>query len=157
MVIIILLIQFRSIKSGLIAASPVILTVIVNFGIMAYFKSPLDIATMMVSGIAIGVGIDYAIHFTNRLKIELKQNSNIETAVLKTLNTTGKAIMTNAISIAFGLLVLLMAQLVPMQRFGWMIASTMITSSFATITYMPSMMLVSRIEHGLIKKNNKIQ
>ncbi len=151
-VFVILTIQFRSIKSGLIAVSPIVITVLVNFAIMVFSKTPLDIATMMVSGIAIGVGIDYAIHFTNRLKTELKQNSDIELAIDKTLNTTGRAIMTNAISIAFGLLVLLMAQLIPMQRFGWMVASTMIISSLATITYMPSMMIVSHIERGLVKR-----
>lgn len=154
MVFVILTIQFRSIKSGLIATSPIVMTVLVNFAIMAFSKTPLDIATMMVSGIAIGVGIDYAIHFTNRLKVEFNQNSDIQLAVAKTLNTTGKAIMTNAFSIAFGLLVLLMAQLIPMQRFGWMVASTMIISSLATITYMPSMMLVSHIENNLVKRNN---
>lgn len=154
MVFVILTIQFRSIKSGLIATSPIVMTVLVNFAIMAFSKTPLDIATMMVSGIAIGVGIDYAIHFTNRLKVEFKQNSDIQLAVAKTINTTGKAIMTNAFSIAFGLLVLLMAQLIPVQRLGWMVASTMIISSLATITYMPSMMLVSHIEHNLVKRNN---
>ncbi|MGB9595048.1 MAG: efflux RND transporter permease subunit [Candidatus Poribacteria bacterium] len=147
LVLIILSIQFRSIKIGFISTTPIIFTVLVNFGIMAYLHIPLDIATLMVAGISIGIGIDYAIHFTNRFRLELGRNSDETKAIMKTIETTGRAIIVNASSVAFGFSILLLAQLNPIKQFGWMVAVTMIVSSLSAITYLPSIIIVSKLKY----------
>lgn len=152
MVLIILSVQFRSIKVGLISASPIIFTVLVNFGIMAYFNVPLDIATLMVGGIAIGIGIDYTIHFTNRFRLEIGRSASEEQAIAKVIKTTGRAILVNALSVALGFSILLLAQLSPIRRFGWMVAVTMIVSSLSAITYLPSAIIVSKAKYKSIKE-----
>jgi len=150
MVLIILSIQFRSIKAALVSSSPIIFTVLVNFGIMAYFGVPLDIATLMVGGIAIGIGIDYTIHFTNRLRLEIGRIPSEEQAIAKVIRTTGRAILINALSVAFGFSILLLAQLNPIKQFGWMVAVTMIVSSLSAITYLPSVILISKAKYKIL-------
>ncbi len=154
MVLIILSIQFRSIKIGFISTTPIMFTVLVNFAIMAYLHIPLDIATLMVAGISIGIGIDYTVHFTNRFCLELGRNGDEINAIMKAIETTGKAIIINAISVAFGFSILLLAQLNPIRQFGWMIAVTMIISSLSAITYLPAIIIVSKLKYRSLNGGN---
>ena len=145
LVTMILMIQLRSVIGGLLAVSPIALTVLMNFAIMAYLGVGLDNATMMIASIAIGIGIDYAIHFSNRFKEELQSGRQQNDALEKTLQTTGRAILINAASVALGFIVLLFARLVPLKNFGWLTATTMIFSAAGAITFLPAVLLLTGI------------
>ncbi len=142
LILILMMIQFKSVGMGIVVTAPIILTVLINFAVMAYGKVPLDNATMMISSIAIGIGIDYAIHFSTRFKEELKKQGNEYLALEKTLETTGRAIIINAFTVALGFIILLGSKLVPLQSFGALIALTMATSAWGTMTFLPSLILV---------------
>ncbi len=158
LVILILIIQMRSFIGGLIAVFPILLTLLLNFALMSYLNIPLDIATILVSSIAIGIGIDYTIHFTNRMKLEMSRHDSVDEALAETLRTTGKAILINALSVAAGFLVLMFAELIPIQRFGWLTAATMIFSSFGAITFLPALILLSKAKFwGNVANNNLIK
>jgi predicted RND superfamily exporter protein len=143
LVLILLAIQFRSFIGGLISILPIILTVLFNFVIMWIFKIPLDAATVMIGSVAVGIGIDYTIHFNNRFHFEIGKKNSVENALETTLQTTGRAIIINALSVMLGFLTLLLGSIVPMQRFGWLIALTMLISATASITFLPSLLLVT--------------
>lgn len=152
LVAILMSIQFRSIKWGLIVTSPVVLTILVNFAVMGFTHVPLDLATVMIASIAIGIGIDYSIHFASRLRVELRKQPDVLLAVDKTLETTGQAILINALTVTLGFIVLLGAHIVPLQRFGWVLALTMLVSATAAMTYLPAMILVFK---GVLLGNKK--
>ncbi|MCK4358569.1 MAG: RND family transporter [Candidatus Cloacimonetes bacterium] len=143
LVLILLAIQFRSFIGGLISILPIILTVLFNFTIMWIFKIPLDAATVMIGSVAVGIGIDYTIHFNNRFHFEIGKKNSVENALDTTLQTTGKGIIINAFSVMVGFLTLLLGSIVPMQRFGWLIALTMVISATASITFLPSLLLIT--------------
>ena len=134
-------IQFKSIKMGLVVTSPIIVTILTNFAIMGYAGVPLDMATVMIAGVAIGIGIDYSIHFSSRFQAELQQQPDELFALDKALETTGRAILVNALAVGLGFIVLMAANLVPIQRFGWMIAMTMVVSATSALTFLPAMIL----------------
>jgi len=145
LVTIILIVQLKSITGGLIAISPIVLTVLLNFALMAYLNIPLDDATMMIASIAIGIGIDYSIHFTSRFKEEFKRYKHEALPALeKTLMTIGKAILINALSVSMGFIILIFAQLIPIHQFGWLTATTMLFSSFGAITFLPALILITK-------------
>ena len=96
----------------------------------------------MIASIAIGIGIDYAIHFSSRFKTEIKEGNEELPALEKTLETTGKAIVINALTVALGFIILMWSNMIPMQRFGWLIALTMGVSAWASLTFLPSLILV---------------
>lgn len=169
LVFFILAVQFRSSIAGLIGLSPILLTIIVTFGLMGILKIPLDVATVLVGSIALGIGIDYSIHFTNRFKNEfiIAQNNNslnedngkIQLKVLdRTLETTGRSIVINALTVTLGFLVLIFAQLVPLQRFGILVAAIMIGSSVGSLIFLPSLILVTKAKFigNLNKLNNRL-
>ncbi len=149
LVFILLSIQHRSIRMGLITASPIILTVLINFAVMAYAGVALDFATMMLASVAIGIGIDYSIHFSSRYKIELDRLSDPALALERTLQTTGRAILINALTVALGFSVLLFGQLSPVRRFGWMVSMTMVVSALSAMIYLPAMLLIGRVKRKM--------
>lgn len=143
LVLILLTIQFRSFIGGLISILPIIITILFNFTVMWIFKIPLDAATVMIGSVAVGIGIDYTIHFNNRFRFEISKMNSVENALNTTLQTTGRGIIINAFSVMAGFLVLLLGSIVPMQRFGWLIALTMIISALASLTFLPSLLLIT--------------
>ncbi len=142
--IFIFLIMFAQLKTfwgGLIGIVPVTLTIILVYGFMGYYNIPLDIATVLIASVSLGIGIDYSIHFMNRLKIELNESSSLEEAVGKVLGTTGVAILINVLSVSLGFIVLIFASVIPLQRFGIMILLTMFLSGGAALILLPAIIL----------------
>lgn len=131
----------KSIKQGLYTAIPIIVTLIVLYGAMGILQIPLDVATVMVGSISIGIGIDYAIHLISYYNNELKSN-NFQTALLNSIQGSGKAIVINVVSVSLGFLVLLFSDLVPLKRFGLLVTITMITSGLASLTLLPSIFVL---------------
>jgi hypothetical protein len=144
LVFLLLAYRLRSLIGGLVSITPIVITVLVNFTIMAVFRIPLDLVTVLIGSVAVGIGIDYTIHFVTRFKVEHAQGKTELEALNKTLESTGKAIIINALSVAMGFLVLVLGNIVPMQRFGYLIALTMIVSAMASITILPALLLVTR-------------
>ena len=133
--------------SGLISLVPLLFTVIVNFGIMSYAGVPLDIATLMVSSITIGIGIDYGIHFIERFRERRRHGDEPFEAAVTTARTAGRAILYNAVALALGFCVLLFSTFQGMRNFGLLVAMTMIIGASAALTVIPAL-LVSLAKRG---------
>ena len=144
LVFLLLAFRLKSLIGGLISITPIVLTILINFTIMAIFDIPLDVITVLIGSVAVGIGIDYTIHFIVRFRVEHARGKTELEALDKTLETTGKAIVINALSVMMGFLVLVLGNIVPMQRFGYLIALTMIISATASITILPALLLVTR-------------
>ncbi|MCD6295810.1 MAG: MMPL family transporter [Deltaproteobacteria bacterium] len=144
LVFIFLTYRLKSLVGGLISITPILLAILINFTIMAIFGIPLDVVTVLIGSVAVGIGIDYTIHFITRFKVEHAKGKTELEALDKTLETTGKAIVINALSVTMGFLALVLGNIVPMQRFGYLIALTMIISAMASITVLPALILVTR-------------
>jgi predicted RND superfamily exporter protein len=130
-----------SIIAGLISLIPIAFTVAINFGVMAYSGTPLDMSTLMVSSIAIGIGIDYAIHFISRFRREMQSGETAESALQKTIQTTGRGIAYNALALALGFAVLLFSSFKGTSNFGLLIAMTMVISALSAFTIIPAILV----------------
>ena len=136
-VFLIVAISFRSIIAGLYGIIPLAFSLIINFGLMGHLGIRLDVGTAMVASIAIGIGVDYTIHFLHSYHAERIKEDDLHLVTQRTLTTTGKAIIFNAISVAAGFLVLLFSNFYPLIYLGFLIAVTMFTSSIASLTILP--------------------
>jgi len=135
------MILMGSVVAGLIAAIPLVLTVTVSMGIMAYTGQPLDIMTLMVSVVAVGIGVDYSIHFISRFRSEYRKNQNAEKALQTTIQTTGRGITYNALTVALGFFILIFASFKGIRTFGWQIALTMGVSALSAISIIPAILV----------------
>jgi len=141
---------FRSFSKGIYSTIPIIATILVLFGFMGFTGIPLDIATVLVGSIALGIGIDYSIHFISGFNSHLKENGDAEKAIEKTLLSSGKAIIINVTSVAAGFLVLLFSQLVPLQNFGLLVAISMFGSGLGSLTLLPVILILANRKRKII-------
>ncbi|MFW5842312.1 MAG: MMPL family transporter [Spirochaetota bacterium] len=133
---------FRSLVAGFFGIVPIGITILINFGVMGFAGINLDVSTAMVASIAIGIGIDYTIHFLSSYHRERKGSADAEETAVRVLSTTGKAIFFNAGSVAAGFAVLLLSNFVPLRYLGLLIALTMVVSSVAAVTILPVLLEV---------------
>ncbi len=147
-----LALMFRSVRISIVSIIPIILTILVNFAAMGYVGIELDSWTAMIASIAIGLGIDYTIHFTSRFKREFAIDHDELGALKRTLSTTGIAIIINALSVGLAFTVLLMAGGQHLRRLGGLTALTMFTSAVFTLTVLPAIMLL--VKPKFLRVNN---
>ena len=139
-VFLIVAITYRSVVAGLYGIVPLSISLLINFGIMGYTGIKLDIGTSMVASIAIGIGVDYTIHFLSAYHYERQRSDNLDEVCRNTLLTAGKAIIFNAASVAAGFAVLLFSNFYPLVNLGLLVMLTMITSSIAAMTILPALL-----------------
>jgi hypothetical protein len=119
---------------------------------MKCFGVNLDIATAMIASMALGIGIDYAIHFVTRYRIEVfLKNKQPDEAIAETIHTTGRAIIFNALAVAAGFLVLIFSHFIPIMNIGWLVAATMIISSLVTIVLLPALISLFGLDDKILK------
>ncbi len=144
-VIILLIIMFRSWRAGLIGAVPIVITALISFGVMGLLNIPLSTTTALLSSIAIGIGIDYAIHFIQHYRMNLQINDKPLEAIYATMGQTGKAILFNAIVVIAGFMVLLFSVFPPNRTLGALVSLNMFTSLIGTLSIMMILIYVGRV------------
>lgn len=135
-IILLLAIMFRKLSLGLIGAIPVVITAAISFGLMGLLNISLSTTTALVSSIAIGIGIDYAVHFIERYRIYAQQTGNKKQTITETMHHSGRAIAFNAFVVIMGFLVLLFSVFPPNRSLGALVSLNMFISFLATVTIM---------------------
>ena len=153
MVLLIVGIILRSLSKGIYATIPVIATILILFGFMGLTGISLDIATVLVASVALGIGIDYSIHIITGFNSHLKKNGDAEKAIEETIMISGKAIIINVTSVAAGFLVLLFSQIVPLQNFGLLVAISMFGSGFGALTLLPVILILVNRKRKIVANN----
>lgn len=137
-----LILTFKSAKTGLFAIMPLLTTVLVNFGVMGFLGIHLNIGSAIISSIVIGVGVDYSIHYLSRFQENIKNRLSFRDAIMRTVRFSGKAILANAFTVSIGFIALLFSAVTPLITVGGMIILTMFVSSFCTIVLLPALLSV---------------
>ncbi|NPV52954.1 MAG: MMPL family transporter [Firmicutes bacterium] len=125
---------------GALCLIPLVLTVIINFGFMGYVGAALDVTTMMISGICIGIGIDYAIHLISRYWEELMAGRAKHAALVTAVTSTGRGIFYNAVTLAIGFGILVFSSFRATAIFGSLLAGTMLISSMGALIVLPAVL-----------------
>ncbi len=130
-------IAFRSAAHGLLSVVPLAVATFCTFGIMGLIGIRLNMATAIITSIAVGIGVDFAIHFFSRLRQEHTEGHTIEEATRRTMRTAGKAICFDVASNVLGFIAFLFSGFTPIQNLGWLISLTMLTCAFGTLVLLP--------------------
>lgn len=129
---------YRSPVKSLFAVIPLCTAIVVNFGVMGWSGMALNIGTVLISSIVIGIGVDFAIHYLSPLILEMEALGELGSAIQATMESSGKAISANAITVAIGFMAMLLSGFVPMRNMGWMIAQMLVVTAIATIVLLPA-------------------
>jgi predicted RND superfamily exporter protein len=133
-VFVIIALANRSIMAGILAAVPLSLAILCNFGIMGIMGITLNVGTALIASLAVGIGIDYTIHFMEFFKTEYREGGDFLT---RTFAGCGKAILINAVSVGGGFAVLAFSQFRMLAEFGGLIALNMLITAVISLTIMP--------------------
>ena len=141
MVLVFLIVSFRfkSVIGGLAALVPISFSVVLNFGLMGWLGLRLDISTIMISSIAQGIGIDYAIHYLARYRVEVAA-SGFPGAAPRTTTTAGRGIVYSALGAIAGFTVLILGDFRAVRVIGLLMATVMFTSCIGAMTVLPSLL-----------------
>jgi predicted RND superfamily exporter protein len=129
---------FRSWRFGLLAIVPNLFPVLAVFGVMGWFGISLNVATVMVASVALGVVDDDTIHFVSRYRRETARGTSTDDAIAVATAQEGRAALTTAIINTCAFAVLAFSEYRPSAWFGWMLALTMIVAFLAEIFVLPA-------------------
>jgi len=133
---------FRNIKLSLIGVVPNFIAAFFILGIIGMLGIPLDMMTITIAAITIGIAVDNSIHYIYRFKEEFNNLKNYE-ETLKTCHTTvGTAILNTSITIVFGFSILVLSKFIPTIYFGVFTGLAMLLAMISVLTLLPSLILM---------------
>ena len=141
--LILITILLRSLRIAVIAILPVAFSLLLVFAMLAIAGTPLGIANSMFAGIALGIGLDFAIHLATAYRQKLRQGMPAGEALRRTLELTGPAVCVSAASITAGFSVLMLSQIEPNVQLGVMICLCLLTCAVTTLLLIPSLLKLS--------------
>ena len=127
---------------GVIAVGPIVLVLIWVLGTMALLDIPYTLITSIITALSIGIGVDYTIHVIHRYREEFSRVRNPEKAAIRTLATTGSALLGSALTTALGFGVLVFSPVEGIQQFGITAAIAIVYSLVVSIVVVPPAMTV---------------
>ena len=154
LVIILLAIMFRSLLVGFIGSIPIILTTLISFGLMGFANIPLGGTTALVASISLGIGIDFAIQFLQRYKVNSLNETDRVKVAIKTMSHTGRAIFYNALVIIIGFSALVFSLFPPNRELGALISLNMFFCFFGTLVIM--LIVINLFKPRLISKKGEV-
>ncbi len=136
---------FRSLAAGLLIIVPLLITVLGNIGLMGLLGIPLQVATAVVSAMGVGIGADYAIYLTYRIREELRMGGDENEAIQRAFASSGKAILFVSSAVAGGYAVLMLSYGFNVHLWlGLLICTAMIFSASSSLTLFPSLIFSFR-------------
>ncbi len=129
--------------TGLLSMVPNIAPIVMSLGLMHWVGIPLDMFTMLIGSIAIGVAVDDTIHFMHNFRRYYDDTGDSAFAVYETLATTGRAMLVTSIVLAFGFLVFAGATMVNVRNFGCITGFTVMVAFLADATLCPALVTLA--------------
>ncbi len=135
--------MFRNSVAGFLSIVPVLFAVACTYGAMGFIGLPADVATVMLGGMTLGIGVDFAIHYLHRYRQVRPTVANPREAARETSRTAGLALFVNMAVLTGGFLAMLGSRFYPQMKLGTLVALTMIVCYLATMYLFPAVLLLS--------------
>ena len=136
------MILFRNIKLSLIGVVPNFIAAFFILGIIGLLGIPLDMMTITIAAITIGIAVDNSIHYIYRFKEEFSKINNYKETLTTCHSTVGAAILNTSITIVFGFSILVLSKFIPTIYFGVFTGLAMLLAMISVLTLLPSLILV---------------
>jgi len=135
-------ILFRNVSLAVLAIVPNVLSAGIILGLMGWLKIPLDMMTITIAAITIGIAVDAAIHYVHRFKREFLRKSSYEEGVLLCHGSIGRAIYYTSITVTVGFSILTLSNFIPTIYFGFLTGIAMVVALLSNLTLLPLLIIV---------------
>ena len=140
-IFIMFLILFRNIKLSLIGVVPNFIAAFFILGIIGILNIPLDMMTITIAAITIGIAVDNSIHYIYRFREEFNKVKNYKETLKICHSTVGTAILNTSVTIVFGFSILILSKFIPTIYFGVFTGIAMLLAMISVLTLLPTLML----------------
>ena len=138
------LVLFRSIRIAAIAMVANLLSIALVLGFMGWFGIPLDMMTITIGAIGVGIAVDNTIHYIHRFKREFQKDFDYTAAMHRCHNSIGHAMLDTSITITIGFSILALSNFVPSVYFGLLTGLAMLIAVVAALTLLPQMLIIAK-------------
>lgn len=135
-------ILFRSLKIALIAIFPNLLSIGVVLGVMGWLNIPLDMMTITIASISVGIAVDDTIHYIHRFRKEFQKDGNYIAAMHRCHDTIGYAMYYTSVTIIIGFSILVLSNFIPTIVFGLFTGLAMLVALTAALTLLPKLIIL---------------
>ena len=136
---------FGSMNAGLFSLLPVASAILLVYAAMVLLNINLGIGTSMFASVAIGLGVDFAIHTIERMRsLYAAHQGNWDAALRALYPSTGRALLLNYLAIAMGFGVLISSKVVPLNNFGSIVVVAVTTSFIASLSFLPAFIMLTK-------------
>ncbi|MBW1847989.1 MAG: MMPL family transporter, partial [Deltaproteobacteria bacterium] len=129
-------------RIGLLSMVPNLAPIITTLGIMGWLNIPMNLFTMLVGNIAIGLAVDDTIHFMHNFRRYFEESKDAKFAVMETLHTTGRAMLVTSCVLSIGFFIFMFATMVNLIHFGFLTGLAIILALLADYFIAPALMVV---------------
>jgi predicted RND superfamily exporter protein len=138
------LILFRSVKIALIAIFPNALSIAMVLGFMGWAGIPLDLMTITIAAISVGIAVDDTIHYIHRFRDEFPRDHNYKATMHRCHNSIGHAMTYTSLTIILGFSILALSNFIPSICFGLLTSLAMLMALLAALTLLPQLIIMTR-------------
>jgi uncharacterized protein len=138
------MVLFKNIKLSLIGVVPNFIAAFFILGIIGLLGIPLDMMTITIAAITIGIAVDNSIHYIYRFREEFDKNKDYNKTLKLCHSTVGVAILNTSITIIFGFSILVFSKFIPTIYFGVFTGIAMLLAMISVLTLLPSLILISK-------------
>jgi len=136
------IILFRSVSLSILAILPNMLAACSVLGLMGWVGIPLDIMTITIAAITVGIAVDHAIHYIHRFQVEFVKYQNYRETILACHGSIGRAIYYTAITITLGFSILAFSSFIPTIYFGVLTGFAMMVALMSNLTLLAALIMV---------------
>ncbi len=133
---------FRSFRDGLLCLAPLFVSVALVYAVMGLADIWLGVATSMFAAVAIGLGIDLAIHMVARARKAERMALDTDARIMYVYQSTGRAVLFNAMAVGLGFGILTLSAAPPIRMFGILVATAIVGAFVAALTVLPALLKV---------------
>jgi len=144
---IMLIILLRSLRYGLLAMAPNLSPILITMGLMYVLQIPLDMFTILVASIAIGIAVDDTVHFMYHCKHNYQRCGDMPMSIHGALDTSGRAMLTTSAILSLGFAMLMWSELINLFNFGMLIGITVVLALVADFLLAPALMMMFGQDH----------
>ncbi len=139
-----LCLMFRSARLAFVGTLPTLFAASFILGLMGWLGIPLDIMTITIAAITIGIGVDDTIHYTHRFREEMERDHDYQAAMRRSHLSVGKAMYYTSVTITMGFSILALSNFIPSIYFGLLTGLAMVIALLANLTLLPALLIKTR-------------
>ncbi|WP_075184955.1 efflux RND transporter permease subunit [Teredinibacter haidensis] len=143
-ILVMFMVLFRSIKVAFVAIIPTILAAVGILGFMGLFGLPLDMMTITVAAITVGIGVDNTIHYVHRFRRELEHDGDYIASMHRAHASIGQAMFYTSVIIIFGFAIMVLSAFIPTIYFGLLTGLAMFLALLGALLLLPKLILLTR-------------